>query len=229
MRHRSIQAITLIGFSLVLAACTAPGDLPGPASTTPSVTDTSATATTPSTATSKQASPRTWPTLSGLAGGRVELDGKELGRDGPESTKELLAALGEPDERHDSQTCGTQELSNDFYRWGDFTITVLQEVDKSNEYGETYPAGAIAGWRIDPVMDGLPGLAPNATGPQGTAIGTALDTLRERFTTEDWDHADVDETENDRAFSIFAGDTTGAVFQLDPNDQVVAMWAGYSC
>lgn len=152
-----------------------------------------------------------------------------MGRDGPESTTALLGALGKPDEQVNSETCGDQALSNTIYRWGDFKVVVLQEVNEKDDYGETYPPGAIAGWEINPTMDRLPGLTPNATGPEGTSIGTALTALKERFTTDDWDYADVDETANDRAFSIFAGDTTGAVFELSDTDHVTAMWAGYHC
>jgi hypothetical protein len=170
-----------------------------------------------------------WPTLSGLAGGWIAVDGQQMGRDGPQSTSTLIAALGEPDEKADSATCGSSSLRNTTYRWGDFSVVVLHEVDTGDEYGETYPPGSVSGWRIDPTLDGRPGLSPNATGPAGTAIGTPLAILETRFDSEEWDYAGVEGDAGDRVFSIFVGDTTGAIFELDDNDHVAAMLAGYSC
>ena len=64
-----------------------------------------------------------------------------------------------------------------------------------------------------------------ATGPEGIEIGTPLSTLRETFTTDAWDAADVFEG----SFEIFAGDTTGAAFRLDADERVDRMSAGYTC
>lgn len=157
------------------------------------------------------------------------LDGKEIGRDGPESEKALLAAMGTPDDKREQATCGTAKVKNTVYRWGDVQVTVLREIDKSNEYGFSYPAGAIAGWLIDPSLDGQPGLTPAATGPSGTTIGTDLATLKKRFTTKDWDWTGVEQVMGHPTFTIFVGDTTGAAFRLDGQNKVAAMSAGYTC
>ena len=59
--------------------------------------------------------------------------------------------------------------------------------------------------------------------------GTPLAILETRFDSEEWDYAGVEGDAGDRVFSIFVGDTTGAIFELDDNDHVAAMLAGYSC
>ncbi|MFZ2480262.1 MAG: hypothetical protein WAZ15_07120 [Propioniciclava sp.] len=231
MEHRSLRLVTLIvTLAIAASSCTAPSSGTSGSSTPTGGPQVSAT-TDPVDATPAGRLPtdRVWPTLSGLAGGWIAVDGQQMGRDGPQSTSTLIAALGEPDEKADSATCGSSSLRNTTYRWGDFSVVVLHEVDTGDEYGETYPPGSVSGWRIDPTLDGRPGLSPNATGPAGTAIGTPLAILETRFDSEEWDYAGVEGDAGDRVFSIFVGDTTGAIFELDDNDHVAAMLAGYSC
>jgi hypothetical protein len=136
--------------------------------------------------------------------------------------------MGTPDQKTERTTCGTTKLKNTLYRWGDLQVVVLREADTSWEYGFAYPPGSIAGWRIDPALDGKPGLAFAATGPKGTTIGTTLATLRQRFPTTDWDYASVDVVRGKRVFSFGAGDTTTAAMDLDAADKVSAMYAGYA-
>lgn len=228
-RHALRPPTLLAALALALSACSAPGSppagtpTPSPTPAAPSPADPGPSATAPPPA------PRVWPTLSGFAGGWIAIDGEEMGRDGPESVSALVDALGEPDETLDSATCGSQDLRNTVHRWGDFAVVVLQEVNPEDPYGDTFPPGSVAGWSIDPSLDGRPGLAPNATGPEGTAIGTPLETLETRFSTDRWDYAEVESVGSGRVFSVFVGDTSGAVFELDDSDRVSTMWAGYRC
>lgn len=141
----------------------------------------------------------------------------------------LLQAMGPADRQRVATTCGANDLANTKYGWGDFEVIVLNAPDESNEYGFSYPPGSVVGWRIDPTLDGDPGLAFPVVGPEGTEIGTPLTTLEERFTVGEWDSAGVGTQSPPHVFSIFAGDTTGAGFELDDADTVVAMSAGYSC
>ena len=141
------------------------------------------------------------------------------------ATKAFIAKMGTPDEQSSETMCGEMPLKHTVYRWGDLRVVVLDELDAQNEYADTFPVGEVAGWLIDPTLDGDPALSFAMVGPEGTAIGTPLATLEQRFTTDEWDHAERDENR----FGIFAGDTTGAVFDLGPDDTVTAMSAGYSC
>lgn len=219
--RRSLRAVSLVGIFLLLASCT-------PRPPTYTVRPNSSNAS-PSGSASSTPSGKTWPTVGGLPGGSIEMDGGALGRDDGDSTSKLLVALGDPDEQHASKKCGSKEVASTTYRWGDFKISVLNEVDDSNEFGDTYPPGAIAGWRIDPTLDGAEGLIPNATGPLGTAIGTPLATLKTRFPVANWIRAEVTKNKQGNVFSIFAGQTNGATFELGKKDRVSAMWAGYQC
>lgn len=168
---------------------------------------------------------RSWPTIQGEAGGQLTVDGTQVGRNADGATKAFLDRMGPTDETTTRTTCGAGGPLHTTHRWGDLRVVILDELDADNLYAETCPVGEVAGWVIDPTLDGAPGLTPELTGPEGTTIGTDLATLRERFDTDNWDRAD---REGD-TFSIFAGDTTGASFDLDAEDQVVAMSAGYGC
>ena len=79
--------------------------------------------------------------------------------------------------------------------------------------------------RFDPTLYGRPGVDAPFTGPKGITIGTPLSTLETTFTQDEWDSAGVFEGR----FEIFAGDTTGATFDLDADERVSSMSAGYSC
>lgn len=208
-----------------------PSEAPAP-SPTPDV-PTQAPATSPTDQPSPSASgtttaPRTWPTIRGLPGGQVDVDGVTVGRVTDEesrTTAEFMALMGAPDAQESSATCRTRPLKNTTYRWGDFQVVVLDEEDKDNEYGFAFPAGQVAGWTIDPTLDGKPGLSFPMTGPEGAQIGDSVATLQKLFPADDWDYAAV---EGD-TFGIFAGDTTGAAFPLDADQKVRAMGAGYDC
>lgn len=191
-------------------------------SCTPSVAPPAAS---PSAETTASASARNWPELEGEPGGTMRLNGGAIGRDGPESLDLLLEAMGPADEKGPG-TCMVDHL---VYRWGDVAVTVLLEEDRENEYGFSYPVGAIAGWRVDPTLDGKDGLEPPVTGPSGVTIGTPLSVLQTQFTAAEWDYADVETVGGKKSFGIFAGDTVGASFELDDTDMVSAMAAGYQC
>lgn len=226
-RH-TLAALATLSLTLGLTACTAPTatspstPLPatsGPAATTPIPPATSAPApTTPA------ATPRQWPTIRGEAGGVLSVNGQQVGRDDAASTEAFLQLMGTPDETNKSATCGKMPLKNTTHRWGELKVIVLDEEDSTNEYGFSYPAGTIAGWVVDPALaEG--GTSPSVSGPEGITVGTDVATLETTFTDDDWDYAD---REGD-TFSIFAGDTTGASFALDPTGKVARMSAGYTC
>ena len=100
MEHRSLRLVTLIvTLAIAASSCTAPSSGTSGSSTPTGGPQVSAT-TDPVDATPAGRLPtdRVWPTLSGLAGGWIAVDGQQMGRDGPQSTSTLIAALGEPDE-----------------------------------------------------------------------------------------------------------------------------------
>ncbi len=170
------------------------------------------------------------PSIQAQPGGGLVVDGASVGRAmGPGidalSTDDFIARMGTPDEETTSELCGRAEVTNTTYRWGDLAVVVLEEEDTENPYGFAYPPGEVAGWVIDPTFDGRPGVDAPFAGPEGIEIGTPLSTLRETFTTDEWDAADVFEG----SFEIFAGDTTGAAFRLDADERVDRMSAGYTC
>lgn len=179
----------------------------------------------PSPSASAPTSAPTWPTVQGEPGGSILVDGKPVGRAADGGTEAFLAAMGTPDEELSSATCGRRELRNTTYRWGNLRVTVLDEEDVDNEYGFAFPPGEVSGWVIDPTLDGRPGVDAPFTGPKGITIGTPLSTLETTFTQDEWDSAGVFEGR----FEIFAGDTTGATFDLDADERVSSMSAGYSC
>lgn len=205
---------------------------PSSAAPTPSATPRptpSATPSAPPSATPSGPAPER-PTIQAQPGGGLVVDGASVGRAmGPGidalSTDDFIARMGTPDEETTSEVCGRAEVTNTTYRWGDLAVIVLEEEDTENPYGFAYPPGEVAGWVIDPTFDGRPGVDAPFTGPEGIEIGTPLSTLRETFTTDAWDAADVFEG----SFEIFAGDTTGAAFRLDADERVDRMSAGYTC
>lgn len=233
------RRLALIALSLTLTTGCAGMPVPSAQPSTPASPPVAPPpVTSPPSATASSTAPAPTPTpskkpitakLQGEAGGAMTLNGKMIGRDDESSIQALLRALGEPDEKRDETRCFQTTLAHTVYRWGDVRVVVLREEDTNYEYGFSYPPGAIAGWRIDPTLDGEPGLSPAATGPQETAIGTNVATLKKRFTADKWDQADVEEFEGMKMFVIFVGDTTGAQFTLDGQDKVVAMSAGYTC
>lgn len=247
----AVVAIAGVGAGIALLSGRPPRDaVPAPL-VTPSATpeptpsaEPSATATpsgspTPSstpasagpTASGTPAKPRTWPSIRGEAGGGLVADGTPVGRamgEGPSMpTKDFIALMGEPDATTSSATCRNRPLTNTVHRWGDLLVVVLDEEDTSNDYGFAYPVGEVAGWVIDPTLDGQPGLSFPMTGPEGAQIGDTVPTLEELFPPTDWDYAAVDP--DTHSFGIFAGDTTGASFPLDAQDKVRSMSAGYTC
>ena len=77
---------------------------------------------------------------------------RQLGR-----AADFLALMGTPDETTEWPTCGNRPLKNTTYRWGDLQVLVLNEIDKEYEYGFSFPENEVAGWLIDPTLDGEPG------------------------------------------------------------------------
>lgn len=206
------------------------------ASASPSPIPTAAPGTTQPTGTpqptaSETTSPtRTWPTIRGEAGGPLTVDGQTVGRaQGPDQqtlpTKDFIALMGTPDETTSHAQCRNQQLANTVHRWGDLRVVVLDEEDTESPYGFAFAAGEVAGWTIDPTLDGKPGLSFPMTGPDGAQIGDDVPTLEQLFPTSEWDQSGV----FDGSYSIFAGDTTGADFKLDADQKVASMTAGYSC
>ena len=199
-----------------------PSPTPSPSgSPTPSDSPTPAASDTP-------AAPQDRPTIQGLPGGVMLVDGGQVGRiaDGNAlPTADFLTLMGTPDESTEWPTCGTRPLKNTTYRWGDLQVLVLNEIDKEYEYGFSFPENEVAGWLIDPTLDGEPGLSFPMTGPEGTQIGDTLATLEQRFTTDEWDYVGV----TGDTFDIFVGDTMGASFALDADKNVKSMGAGYEC
>lgn len=227
------QRRTLVALATSLAigvtACSAPVTAPAPATaaTSGSATPTSATpaqTTSAQATTAPPATQRSWPTVRGEAGGFLTVGGELVGRFN-NGTSAFLKAMGTPDQTSQNATCGKMPLKNTYYRWGDLSVTVLDEEDTTEEYGDTYPPGEVAGWVIDPTLDGAPGLTPPLTGPAGIMVGTDVAKLKDVFTDDEWDYAD---REGD-VFSIFTGDTIGAIFYLDPAGKVKRMSAGYTC
>lgn len=167
---------------------------------------------------------RSWPAVEGVPGGALAVNGEFVGR-WRGGTAGFLALMGTPDERTESAMCYRYPLKHTVYRWGDLTVIVPEEDDEDSLYGFSYPAGEIGGWVIDPRADGQAGLTGPFTGPEGITIGTPLSTLRATFTEAEWDYAGVEGT----TFEIFVGDTHGASFDLDANQRVTRMAAGYTC
>lgn len=203
-----------------------PSATPSP-SVAPSASGTPTASVTPSSTPS--GTPVTRPTIRGEAGGGLTVDDKVLGRPTGEgstmSTKDFIALMGEPDQSSTSAQCRNQQLSNTVHRWGDLSVVVLDEADTESPYGFAFPPGEVAGWVIDPTLDGKPGLSFPMTGPNGARIGDDVPTLEKLFPSSEWEQSGV----FDGSYSIFAGDTTGADFKLDADQRVASMTAGYSC
>lgn len=168
--------------------------------------------------------------MQGEPGGRLTVSGTSYGRDDAAATRRFMERMGEPDGSITVRSCsaGPGGVPATIFRWGDLEVSVL-DAQPEGEYGFSYPKGAISGWTISEGTDGQPGLAGRLTGPSGTTIGTPLATLKKRFTTNEWDQAGVQTIEGRRVFEIFAGDTTGASFELGDGDTVTEITAGASC
>ena len=222
MPMRPLPLVATLVCCLAVAACTPFASAPPATSPSSELTPTAAA---PSNRPASSASERSWPDLRGEPGGTMRLNGAHIGRDGPESLEALIAAMGPADESRP----GTCTVENLVFRWGDLAVTVLLAQDSENEYGFSYPVGAISGWRIDPTLDGKKGLEPPVAGPDGVTIGTPLATLQTQFTMAEWDYAGGETINGMRTFGIFSGDTVGASFELDEQDHVSAMASGYQC
>ncbi len=165
--------------------------------------------------------------VQGDAGGVLRVDGQEFSRFDEGSSDGLLATLGDPDETRERTQCYSEAAANVEYRWGSLTVTVFKE-KPSVPYADEFPLGAVAGWQYDPTNhDEDPML--QFSGPEEIKIGDTLATLREAFEDGEWDTAGLDDDTPDRTYSIFVGDTTGALFFLTPDDTVKSMSAGFNC
>lgn len=161
------------------------------------------------------------PDVQGEAGGGLTVDGVEVGR-GTGSTASVWKTLGAPSQPVSS--CRSDGTTFERHTYGGLEVYV-PTTPVSGEYGWTWPVGAISGWTITGPASGT----IKATGPQGTTLGTGLATLRQRFTTKQWDSVNVATIDGTRRFVVAGGDTMGASFSLGADDAVTAMTAGIVC
>lgn len=209
---------------VLLAGCSAPAS-PSPSPTADSGVE-SPPVTTPE-ASVPTAAPAVLHVVRGEAGGSLVVDGREISRLDASSSDALLAGLGTPDETREQAQCFGEDAANVRYRWGSLVVTVFRE-QPSYEYAENFPVGAVVGWTYDPVAHPQTD-AVEFSGPEGIVVGAPLASLRAAFETGAWEWAGVDDDSTDRTYSIFAGDTTGALFFLTPEDTVKSMLAGANC
>ena len=228
MRLMARTAVAAV-VSVVLVGCAAPGTGPSPApgpngSGTPTTTTATTTTTTPDDTTPAIDAPLS---VQGDAGGVLRVDGQEFDRFDERSGDNLIATLGTPDESREQTQCYGDAVANVAHRWGPLTITVFKE-QPGVPYAEEFPVGAIAGWQYDPTAHAEDPMV-QFSGPEGVTIGDTLASLSEAFEDGDWDTAGLDNDTPDRTYSIFVGDTTGALFFLTPDDTVKSMAAGFAC
>ena len=233
-----IMSALVLAAGPVLAGCLAesPAGTGSSTDTTTSPPSTTQTRTNSSSSTSAAPTttatplPKAWESvqISVDAGGLVSVDGQDVGRGSGDGAAELERALGPAEETTPQTMCGDGEpLKNTVYRWGDLSITVLNE-SPGGEYGFAWPAGEVSGWQVDPTSDGQSGTSPEVAGPGGIEIGDSLSQVQAAHDGK-WDSFGVDTVRGNRVYSIFSGDTSGAGFRLGPNDTVVRMDGGYVC
>ena len=205
---------------VLLAGCSESASPSAPPTADPPPASATAEASTP-------AAPAIRHIVRGEASGSLMVDGREFSRLDASSSDALLARLGAPDETREQAQCYGENAANVRHRWGSLVVTVFRE-QPSHEYAENFPVGAVNGWRYDPAA--YPETdAMEFSGPEGITIGAPLSSLRAAFETGAWDWAGVDDDSTDRTYSIFVGDTTGALFFLTPEDTVKSMQSGTNC
>lgn len=155
--------------------------------------------------------------------GQISVDGGEPLTRG----SEVSAALGRADRTTPQTLCDDQALRTTLYQWGDLVVTVLeQQPPGPNVYG--WSRGSVIGWDLTPSADGQPGVMPQATGPEGTAIGDDLASVRRAFASDEVGSVETDPSTGQREFGVWYGDA-GVGLVLDDDDQVAAMYSGHSC
>lgn len=228
MRFCARTAVAALA-AVALVGCSGPASGPNPSAPTSG----SAGSAAPTTDVSTTTEPDTTATIDvpfsvqGDVGGVLRVDGREFDRFDAQSSTDLIATLGQPDDTVEQTQCFGDANANVAYRWGSLTVTVFRETPDV-PYAEEFPLGAIAGWKFDPTThDDDPMI--QFSGPEAIKIGDTLDTLREAFEGGEWDSVGLDNDATDRNYYIFAGDTTGALFFLTPEDKVKSMSAGSTC
>lgn len=152
-------------------------------------------------------------------GGALNLNGTRYGRGGPKEVAALIKALGEPDDTT-SRTCFKYNMTE--RRWNDLVIYSLKQEFRDEGSPAVWKAGGISSWRYDDTLSSEAPPWASIKGPQGIGFGTTAAEVKAIY--KKLEIFDVSTDGNN--IDVFAGDTTGATYELDAKKRVEAMHAG---